>query len=324
MRRRAICPPLRDSVPGRLVSDAGALQIEDFLRYLEYERAYSVHTIYNYRRDLDRLRQFFRTQAIPDWTAFSHEQARAYAAWLHRSGLAGRSIRRLLSAARSFYLYLLRRGQVAHNPVVGVTAPKVARVLPKTLTVDQATQLADIPGDDFLAVRDRAVIELIYSSGLRVAELVALTVRDIDLAQGTVRVVSGKGKKARQVPIGRHACAALTRWLALRAQFNSGLPALFLNRAGRGLGVRSVQQRMRYWGQRQGLTVPVHPHVLRHSFATHLLESSRDLRAVQELLGHADISTTQIYTHLDFQHLAAVYDRAHPRARRSRKTRKAD
>lgn len=300
------------------MSDANT-QIEEFLRYLEHERAYSRHTVVSYQRDLARLQGFFQTHQIPDWAAFSHDQARAYAASLHRGGLAGKSIRRLLSAARSFYTYLSRRGGVALNPLVGVTAPKVGRVLPKTLTADQAAQLMNVSGDDFLALRDRALFELLYSSGLRVSELVALSLHDIDLAQGTVRIVAGKGKKTREVPIGRHARAALERWLEARAALDSGSSALFLNRSGRRLGVRSVQQRLRRCAQRQGLSARVSPHVLRHSFATHLLESSGDLRAVQELLGHADISTTQIYTHLNFQHLAAVYDRAHPRARRARK-----
>lgn len=303
------------------MNDVSSPQIEEFLRYLEHERAYSAHTVYSYRRDLAQLQDFCRTQAIADWAGLSHDQARAYAASLHRRGLSGKSIRRLLSAARSFYRYLLRRGLLAQNPVIGVSAPKVGRVLPKTLTADQAAQLMSVPGDDFMAIRDRALLELLYSSGLRVAELVALNLQDMDLAQGVVRVVAGKGKKAREVPVGGYARAALERWLELRAPLGRASPALFLNRAGRRLGVRSVQQRLQRCAQRQGLTMAAHPHVLRHSFATHLLESSGDLRAVQELLGHADISTTQIYTHLDFQHLAAVYDRAHPRARRQRKAR---
>jgi integrase/recombinase XerC len=212
----------------------------------------------------------------------------------------------------------LRQGWIKQNPIAGVSGPKTARLLPKTLSVDQAGLLVAVATDDQdpVKLRDSAMLELLYSSGLRVAELAALDLPEIDLSEGTVRV-TGKGDKQRDVPVGRHACEALGCWLPARARYaKPDVQALFINRFGRRLSIRGIQQRVRYWGLRQGLAMPVHPHMLRHSFASHLLESSSDLRAVQELLGHADISTTQIYTHLDFQHLAKVYDQAHPRARK--------
>ncbi len=276
----------------------------------------SPHTVSNYQRDLLRLSAFCARQRIKDWRAFDVHQARAYVAALHRGGLSGRSIQRFLSAARSFYRYLLREKIVTHNPLVGVSAPKSPKRLPKTLSAEQTEALVAIAATDPLSFRDLAILELFYSSGLRLAELVGLDLDAVDLDDATVRV-TGKGAKTRVLPVGRFARAALTRWLAARAQFAApDQPALFVGRNGARLGARAVQLRLRHWARRQGIDVPVHPHMLRHSFASHLLESSGDLRAVQELLGHADISTTQIYTHLDFQHLAKVYDATHPRARR--------
>jgi integrase/recombinase XerC len=235
---------------------------------------------------------------------------------LHRRGLSGKSIQRALSALRSFYRYLLREKIVTCNPASGVSAPKSARRLPDTLNADQAARLVALEARDPLAVRDRAMLELLYSSGLRLSELVNLNIPELDLSAGSVRV-TGKGRKVREVPVGAKARAALRDWLAVRTEFaRTEEAAVFVARNGRRLGARAVQQRLRQWAKRQGLEVPVHPHMLRHSFASHVLESSGDLRAVQEMLGHANISTTQIYTHLDFQHLAGVYDKAHPRARR--------
>ena len=305
--------PRRTSAP----PPAGApAEVDRFLQYLRTERRMSPHTVTNYRRDLLRLDAFRTQQSIGDWRAFDVHRARAYVAALHRSGLSGRSIQRFLSAARSFYRYLLREKIVTHNPLVGVSAPKTPKRLPKTLSAEQTGALVGIDTNDPLSVRDRAIMELFYSSGLRLAELVGLDLDALDLADATVRV-TGKGAKTRVVPVGRYARAALQQWLMRRAQWTAtGEPALFVGRNGRRLGARSVQLRLSHWARHQGLTVPVNPHMLRHSFASHLLESSGDLRAVQELLGHADISTTQIYTHLDFQHLAKVYDAAHPRARR--------
>jgi integrase/recombinase XerC len=299
------------------MTKAALLYINQFLAYLQ-NRNLSPHTIKNYGRDLACLRAFCDKQNIKTWADLDGDQARTYAASLHRGGLAGKSIQRMLSAARSFYRYLLRQGWIKQNPIAGVSGPKTARPLPKTLNVDQAGLLVAIATDDQdpVKLRDRAMLELLYSSGLRVAELAALDLADIDLSEGTVRV-TGKGDKQRDVPVGRHACEALGCWLPARARYaKPDVQALFINRFGRRLSIRGIQQRVRYWGLRQGLAMPVHPHMLRHSFASHLLESSSDLRAVQELLGHADISTTQIYTHLDFQHLAKVYDQAHPRARK--------
>jgi integrase/recombinase XerC len=241
---------------------------------------------------------------------------RGYAAWRHRNGITGRSLQRALSAIRGFYGWLEEIGQVERNPARGVRAPKGPRRLPAPLDVDQAQRLMEIRASGPLAVRDRAILELLYSSGLRVSELVGLDLNDLDLREAEVTVL-GKGQKRRIVPVGRYASAALREWLACRGALAApGVEALFLNRRGARLGVRSVQGRVARQALAQGLDSHVHPHRLRHSFASHLLESSGDLRAVQELLGHADIRSTQVYTHLDFQHLARVYDSAHPRARR--------
>ncbi len=290
-----------------------------FLEHLANERRYSPHTRNAYRRDLDALRDYCRRNRIRDWSHLSGADVRAFAAERHRGGLSGRSVQRILSSVRSFYRYLLREGAVEANPALAVPAPKTPRRLPQTLDADQLARLLEIPPSDPLAIRDRALMELLYSSGLRLAELVALERGDLDLDDATVRV-TGKGAKTRIVPVGRHARAALRAWLEVRGRIArpAAGDALFLGRAGRRLGGRAVQQRLLVWARRAGLDDRVHPHRLRHSFASHLLESSGDLRAVQELLGHADIRTTQIYTHVDFQHLARVYDAAHPRAHKRR------
>jgi integrase/recombinase XerC len=293
-------------------------RLDGYLQYLESERRLSPHTRSNYQRDLTLLAAFCAAGAIDDWQGLDPAAARGFVAQLHRRGLAGRSIQRTLSAVRSFYRYLLREQAVTRNPFTGIPAPKSGKRLPKALSVEQAVRLVEIDGDDTLARRDRAIFELFYSSGLRLAELVALDINAIDLRDGSV-TVTGKGAKTRILPVGAKARAAIGIWLGARAALAPpGEAALFLGRNGRRLGARAVQQRLKYWAVRQGLAVPVHPHMLRHSFASHLLESSGDLRAVQELLGHANLSTTQVYTHLDFQHLAKVYDAAHPRARRKK------
>jgi integrase/recombinase XerC len=295
-----------------------ARQLDAYFEYLKNERRLSPHTLSNYRRDLDTLTAFCDAHGLDDWRALHVQQARAFAAQLHRQGLAGRSIARALSAARSFHRYLLREGLAAHNAFTGVAAPKAGKRLPKALSVDQAARLMQIDGDEPLTRRDRALLELLYSSGLRLAELVGLDVTDVDLRDATV-TVTGKGAKTRIVPVGTQARTAVAAWLKERAALAAvGETALFLGRNGKRLGARAVQLRLKQWAVRQGIEVPAHPHMLRHSFASHLLESSGDLRAVQELLGHADLSTTQVYTHLDFQHLAKVYDAAHPRARRKK------
>jgi integrase/recombinase XerC len=251
---------------------------------------------------------------------------RAFAAAEHAGGIAPRSIQRRLSAVRSFYEYLMREGHAKSKPALEVRAPKTKKRLPATLDADQMARLLDFRADDSLSTRDKAMMELFYSSGLRLSELVGLDASAVDLKDRTVRVL-GKGNKMRIVPVGRHAVEALKKWLAERTTLARRLPLtaagqgpLFVGKSGRPLSARAVQLRVGTWARRQGLSMHVHPHMFRHSFATHLLESSGDLRGVQELLGHADISTTQVYTHLDFQHLASVYDAAHPRARRRPRT----
>jgi integrase/recombinase XerC len=292
--------------------ESPSIWISRYLRHLSEERRYSPHTVNNYARDLARLRE----ATGDDWARVRVHHIRALVAKLHRQGAESRSLQRLLSSMRGFFRFLLREGVVDANPALDVRAPKAGRKLPGVLDVDQVAQLLTLPGDDPLAVRDRAILELFYSSGLRLAELVGLDLVDVDLADAQLRV-TGKGGKARDLPVGRHAAEALKAWLVVRAMLVApGEKALFVGRGGRRLGARSVQARLARHAGLQGLDRRVHPHMLRHSFASHLLESSGDLRAVQELLGHADISTTQVYTHLDYQHLAKVYDAAHPRARR--------
>jgi len=296
---------------------SGILQdtIERFLHHLETERRLSVNTSRGYRRDLAELQAFCEDCGISRWQDLDTHGVRRYAAQAHRRGLSGRSIQRRLSAVRSFYNYLLRESLASHNPAHDVSAPKTESRLPDTLNVDDMSRLLDVQKQDALLIRDAAMLELMYSSGLRLGELTGLDTGDIDLRQRLVRV-TGKGAKTRVLPVGAKAIAALEAWLQVRPAGTDA--ALFTTRQGRRLSARAVQDRVRRLALRQGVPGRVHPHTLRHSFASHLLESSGDLRAVQELLGHADISTTQVYTHLDFQHLAAVYDKAHPRARKSK------
>jgi integrase/recombinase XerC len=297
---------------------AAAQWIDRFLQHLGGERRLSPHTASNYRRDLDALAAWCAAQGISEWRALDAQHVRSFAARCHAAGLGPRSVQRRLSALRSFFRYLIREGVLTNNPAVGVSAPKAPRRLPQTLDTDQVAHLLEIEATDPLGARDRAVMELFYSSGLRLAELVGLDLADLDLADRTVRVL-GKGRKTRIVPVGRKAQEALGAWLRERTKIaNVGEQAVFIGRNGRRIGPRAVQARVAGWARRQGVSVPVHPHLFRHSFASHLLESSQDLRAVQELLGHADISTTQVYTHLDFQHLARIYDQAHPRARKKK------
>ena len=298
-----------------------------FLAHLNFERRLSSHTVSAYRHDLLTLTAFCDRRGVKRWRALNNFQVRAFAAGEHAGGIAPRSIQRRLSAARTFYEYLMREGAVKNNPALDVRAPKTKKRLPATLDADQMGRLLDFRVDDTLSARDKAMMELFYSSGLRLSELVGLDVAGVDLQDRTVRVL-GKGHKTRIVPVGRHAIAALKKWLTQRAALTQKNPSsssphagpMFVGKTGRPLSVRAVQLRVGTWARRQGLTMHVHPHMFRHSFATHLLESSGDLRGVQELLGHADISTTQVYTHLDFQHLASVYDAAHPRARRRPRT----
>jgi integrase/recombinase XerC len=290
--------------------------IDAYLAHLGTERRLSPHTASNYARDLRALAAFAARGNLVHWKSLDSQHVRVFAAREHAGGLGPRSVQRRLSAVRGFFHFLMREGVVRSNPALDVRAPKAARRLPGTLDVDQINQLLDIPAENPLAVRDRAIMELFYSSGLRLDELVSLDGAQLDLADRTVRVL-GKGRKVRIVPVGRKADEALRLWLRERGALASpDETALFVGKNGSRLKHRAVQLRVAYWARRKGLPAHVHPHLFRHSFATHLLESSKDLRGVQELLGHADISTTQIYTHLDFAHLARTYDASHPRAKR--------
>ena len=291
---------------------------DDVEAFLRRSTGRSVHTCDAYARDLRAFLDHLAAERVASWDDVDVHCVRRYVAAAHRRGLGGRSIARRLSALRALFRDLARHGRAAGNPAADVRAPKSPRRLPRALDVDQVASLLEQPGEGPLGVRDRAILELLYSSGLRVSELTALDLADVDRRAGEARVL-GKGRKQRIVPIGRHALAALEAWLAVRGELaHADARALFVARHGGRMTTRSVQQRLAAWARRHGIDARVHPHVLRHSFASHLLESSGDLRAVQELLGHADISTTQVYTHLDFQHLARVYDAAHPRARRRR------
>jgi integrase/recombinase XerC len=290
--------------------------VQRFLQSLRNERRLSPHTASAYARDLDALLAYCDAQGLDAWTRIDAQHVRMFAAQSHRRGLAPRSVQRRLSAVRSLFRYLIREGEMRHDPAADVQAPKARKRLPVTLDADTMAKLLTFRGDDRLGVRDQAIMELFYSSGLRLAELLGLDLQDLDLRDRTVRVL-GKGGKARIVPVGKEATGALTRWLKERTAIAGiGELAVFVGVNGRRLGPRIVQRRIAQWARLQGLPEHVHPHMFRHSFASHLLESSGDLRAVQELLGHANISTTQVYTHLDFQHLARIYDASHPRARR--------
>lgn len=287
--------------------------VEPYLAYLAHEKGLSPLTCENYGRDIQSLLQLAGALPLQNVQA-SH--IRRFVAALHGKGLGGKSIARQLSAWRGFYQFLIHRHGYAANPCVGMRAPKSPKTLPQALSPEQAVKLVEIEEDTALAVRDRAMFELFYSSGLRLAELVGLDVAGLDMMDATV-TVTGKGSKTRIVPVGHHAIEAIKTWLPVREQIAEyGEHALFLNQRGTRLSPRAVQYRIKYWAIRQGVAGDVHPHTLRHSFATHVLQSSGDLRAVQEMLGHANISTTQVYTHLDFQHLAKVYDQAHPRAKK--------
>ena len=290
--------------------------LKQFLAYLEHERGLSPCTLEAYRRDLGQLIAFLDEQGVDRPERVNEHHVRALVARRHRQGLGGRSLQRLLSATRSFFRFLLKERLVEQNPAAGVRAPKSGKRLPATLDPDTIDRLLDFPTDTTIAARDRAMMELFYSSGLRLSELAGLDWENLDLGSGLV-TVTGKGNRQRMVPIGSKACEALLTWRRMRAEWAGfEVRRVFVSRRGKPISVRNVQDRIRYWARRQGIPQHVHPHLLRHSFASHILESSGDLRAVQELLGHADIATTQVYTHLDFQHLAEVYDKAHPRARR--------
>ncbi|MDL0437970.1 tyrosine recombinase XerC [Stutzerimonas frequens] len=289
--------------------------LDAYFEHLRSARQLSAHSLEGYRRDLNKLLAYCEREQILDWSALQSRHLRQLVGELHRQGQSSRSLARLLSSVRGLYRYLNQERLCEHDPATGLSPPRGERRLPRLLDTDRAMQLLDGGvEDDFIARRDQAMLELFYSSGLRLSELVGLNLEQLDLPAGLVRVL-GKGNKARELPVGSKAREALQAWLPLRALANPSDRAVFIGQQGRRLGARAVQMRVRQAGVRE-LGQHLHPHMLRHSFASHMLESSQDLRSVQELLGHADIGTTQIYTHLDFQHLAKVYDQAHPRAKR--------
>jgi integrase/recombinase XerC len=295
------------------VSEAAQAQLDAWLSRLGTDRQASPHTLAGYRRDLAKLLRYMHSNALQGFASLDTHHLRRFIAAEHRAGLSPKSLQRLLSSCRSLFRHLSREGQLAHDPALGVRGPRVHRKLPQVLDVDEAASLIETGSDGALAVRDRAMLELFYSSGLRLSELTGLRWQDLDLDGGEVRVL-GKGNKTRIVPVGRHAVEAL-RALA-RAGGMAPASPVFRGRGGAPISPRTVQARLKTLALAHGSAKRIHPHLLRHTFASHMLESSGDLRAVQELLGHADIATTQIYTHLDFQHLSKVYDAAHPRARR--------
>ena len=289
--------------------------LQGFLSHLRHERRLSEHTATNYARDIDTL---FKLAGPTPLSDLDVHHARRFVAVLHGGGLQGRSLARALSAWRTFFRYLARDHRFRSNPFQGIRAPKTAKTLPRALSPDEATRLVALSGEEDLTVRDRAMLELFYSSGLRLSELTRLDVGDVNFSDHTVRVL-GKGNKARVVPVGAFARQALAAWLPIRLGLAPvDQSALFVDQRGRRVSQRTVQRRVATWAARQGITQHVHPHMLRHSFASHVLQSSGDLRAVQEMLGHASISTTQVYTHLDYQYLAKAYDAAHPRAKKKK------
>lgn len=310
--------PPQSAAPGNELARA----IDRFLVYLRDVRQLSPHTLSNYKRDLLTLHGWGKEQGKSSPGELVEADIRQWVSQLHRRGLAGSSIQRSLSAARSFFNYLGREEGRPRNPAASVQAPRRPRKLPKTLDADEVNKFLSFAEDSPIASRDRAIAELFYSSGLRLAELAAIDITDIDL-QAQLVTVTGKGNKTRTVPVGSIALKAIQHWLQARPEVASdddSAAALFTSNKGQRISVRSIQARLKLQGRKAGMHQDVHPHMLRHSFASHMLESSGDLRAVQELLGHANISTTQIYTHLDFQHLAKVYDAAHPRAKRRDKS----
>ena len=293
--------------------------IERYLNGLEIERRLSPHTLSAYQRDIAKLLSYCDIKGILLWQGLNTHRVRQFSAHLNANGMNAKSIQRILSSGRGLSNFLVQHRLVQSNPFDDVKAPKAEKRLPKTLSVDQITNLVEIDLSNPISYRDKAILELFYSSGLRLAELCRLDLNDLSLSEQLIRV-TGKGNKSRELPIGRHALQALQEWILVR----NNLPlkdyqAVFVSQHGNRINPRTIQQRVKFWAQKQGIEINVSPHMLRHSFASHLLESSGELRSVQELLGHSNISTTQIYTHLDFQHLAQVYDDAHPRAKKETK-----
>ena len=293
--------------------------LTEYLEFLNFERGLSPLTRQNYARDITQLIKLADSSAL---NSLQNIHIRRFIASLHSKGLGGKSIARMLSSWRGFFEFLVNRKGFSSNPVIGLRAPKSAKALPQALSIEQAVKLVDISDDNVLAVRDHAILELFYSSGLRLSEVVNLNIDALDFSEGTV-IVTGKGNKTRIVPMGKFAMEAIQKWLKIRVNYatndaasNGSGKAVFIGLQGRRVGARNLQLRLKQWSIKQGINSSVHPHMLRHSFATHVLQSSGDLRAVQEMLGHANISTTQVYTHLDFQHLSKTYDAAHPRAKK--------
>jgi len=288
--------------------------LTEYLKFLNFERGLSPLTRGSYARDIQQLFKLSNGTALND---LQSTDIRHYIASLHSKGLGGKSIARLLSSWRGFFDYLIQRHDYRNNPAKGLRAPKSAKTLPQVLSIEQAIKLVDVKNDDVLSVRDHAILELFYSSGLRLSELINLNIYQLHFTEGTI-IVTGKGNKTRIVPLGNHAIIAIQNWLTQRNNLlkDQSEKAVFISKQGSRLSARNVQYRMKAWAVKQGLDTSVHPHMLRHSFASHVLQSSGDLRAVQEMLGHANNSTTQVYTHLDYQHLTKAYDTAHPRAKK--------
>lgn len=289
--------------------------LKPYLDFLNFERGLSPLTQENYARDIKQLVELSGETSLNN---IQNTHIRRFIANLHGKGLGGKSIARMLSSWRGFFDYLVQRHGFTNNPVIGLRAPKSAKTLPQALSIEQAVKLVDIDDDGVLSVRDHAILELFYSSGLRLSELVNLNIDQLDFGEGTI-TVTGKGNKTRIVPLGSHAIEAIQKWLKNRTDLlikNPAEKAVFIGLQGRRISARNIQYRLKEWSIKQGINSSVHPHMLRHSFASHVLQSSGDLRAVQEMLGHANISTTQVYTHLDYQHLTKVYDAAHPRAKK--------
>ncbi len=296
------------------MEDNAQQALDAFFQYMEVEKRASDHTLKSYQRDIKQLKNYCSSQQYQHWNSVQPSDIRKHIANRHRNGISSKSLQRELSAIRSFYNYLLKKHIISSNPANHIRAPKQERKLPKVLDVDQVFGILETIPDSLLEIRDLAMFELFYSSGLRLSELANLNIKDIDFTDHSLRVRYGKGGKQRELPIGSKAIAAIKKWLTYRPETTD--EALFTSTKGQRLGQRSIQLRLDRWCKKIGLPEHVHPHMLRHSFASHLLESSQDIRAVQELLGHSNLSTTQIYTHLDFQHLADVYDKAHPRAKK--------
>ncbi|TOG20454.1 tyrosine recombinase XerC [Vibrio parahaemolyticus] len=304
------------TIPNTPLPNSLQKPLERFYEFLRSEKGLSLHTQRNYKQQLETMAQHLAEMGLKDWSQVDAGWVRQLAGKGMREGMKASSLATRLSSLRSFFDFLILRGEMSANPAKGVSAPRKKRPLPKNLDVDEVNQLLEVNEDDPLAIRDRAMMELMYGAGLRLAELVSVDVRDVQLRSGELRVI-GKGDKERKVPFSGMATEWVGKWLRVRGDLAApGEPALFVSKLGTRISHRSVQKRMAEWGQKQSVASHISPHKLRHSFATHMLESSNNLRAVQELLGHENISTTQIYTHLDFQHLAQAYDQAHPRARK--------